>query len=128
MTALHAWPDDESADPIALGGRQQRKNRRVHNPKLAIGFRGKLFETVNWSLGGCLIEGYDGALVPGDAFDIEYIGPAGRSPWPVLVQARVVRVGGESGMQMAAQFLALSIPAFDILEGVLLRRAEYRVA
>jgi hypothetical protein len=39
-----------------------------------------------------------------------------------MITARVIRTGGTSGMELAAQFLAISAPAFDILEGILLRR------
>lgn len=48
--------------------------------------------------------------------------------WPVLITARVVRTGGETGMDLAAQFLTISAPAFDILEGILLRRPQFQSA
>ncbi|MDA0997169.1 MAG: hypothetical protein O2944_03055 [Proteobacteria bacterium] len=128
MSVLHAWPDDESKDPRRFVDSGNRKGRRVSGPKLAVALRGKLYESVNWSLAGILIEGYDGALVEGDSFEIDGVGPAGRSPWPALISARVVRLGGKSGTQMAAQFLTLSVPAYDILEGILLRRSEFRIS
>jgi len=128
MSALHAWPDDASADHGAAVGYRQRKDRRINNPTLAIQIRGKLYQTLNWSLGGMLIGGYEGALVAGATFDIDALGPAGKRLWPVMVRGRVVRTGGETGMEMAAQFLTISAPAFEILEGVLLRRPKFRGA
>ena len=73
-----------------------------------------------------LVGDYDGVLVPGDMFEIDSIGRAGKKMWPVMVTARVVRTGGASGMELAAQFITISAPAFDILEGILLRKPAYR--
>lgn len=126
MSALQLWPDQETADIGAKAGYRNRHASRVNNPTLALGIRGKLFQTLNWSLGGVLIGDYDGVLVPGDTFEFDRIGRAGKTMWPVLIQARVVRSGGASGMEMAAQFLTISAPAFDILEGILLRKPKFQ--
>ncbi len=128
MSALQIWPDQESSDFGIKAGYHRRSATRFNNPKLCVGIRGKLYQTINWSLGGLLIGDYDGVLVSGDVFELDSIGRAGSKMWPVLVTARVVRTGGESGMELAAQFLTISAPAFDILEGILLRRAAYRAA
>ncbi|MBO6948301.1 MAG: hypothetical protein JJ855_10025 [Rhodospirillales bacterium] len=128
MSALQIWPDQESSDIGVRAGYHKRIATRVNNPKLGIGIRGKLYQTVNWSLGGLLVGDYDGVLVPGDMFEIDSIGRAGKKMWPVMVTARVVRTGGTSGMELAAQFLTISAPAFDILEGILLRKPAYRAA
>lgn len=124
MSALQAWPDHESADVSAKSGYHNRRNVRVNNPTLALKIRGKLYQTINWSLSGLLIGDYDGALTVGEVFEIDTIGRAGKNMWPVMIQARVVRTGGQSGMELAAQFLKISAPAFDILEGILLRRPK----
>ncbi len=119
MSALHAWPDDTDPHALSRSPYQRRKSPRAHNPKLAITVRGRLFETVNWSLSGILIEAYDGALAPGEEFEIEQAGPAGQRMWPVMIRARVVRL---DGTRMAARFLTFSVAAYDILEGMMLRR------
>lgn len=128
MSALQAWPDEDSAEVGSSLGYVRRKVRRVNNPKLCVYLRGKPYQTLNWSLGGMLIGGYEGALAPGDVFEVDGVGLAGGRNWPVLIRARVIRIGGETGMEMAAQFLTLSAPAFDILEGVLLRRPAFPAA
>jgi len=125
MSALQIWPDQETSDFGAQAGYRKRTASRVNNPKLCVAVRGKLYQTINWSLGGLLIGDYDGVLVAGDVFEIDSLGRAGKKAWPVLLTARVVRTGGETGMDLAAQFLTISAPAFDILEGILLRRSQY---
>ncbi|MEX0693368.1 MAG: hypothetical protein WD075_02890 [Rhodospirillales bacterium] len=126
MSALQLWPDNKTTDIGAKAGYRNRVASRVNNPTLALGIRGKLYQSLNWSLGGVLIGDYDGALVSGDRFEFDRIGRADKTMWPVLIEARVVRSGGASGMEMAAQFLTISAPAFDILEGILLRRPKYK--
>ncbi len=128
MSAMHAWPDEDSAEVGKALGYVQRKTHRVNNPTLCVQLRGKPYQTLNWSLDGFLIGGYNGALAPGDLFEIDMIGLAGRQSWPVMIEGRVIRTGGKTGMEMAAQFVTLSAPAYDFLEGVLLRRPEYRAA
>ncbi len=126
MSALQIWPDRESSDVGIQAGYRRRTTTRANNPKLCVGIRGKLYQTINWSLSGLLVGDYDGVLVPGDDFEIDSIGRAGKKMWPVMLNARVVRTGGESGMDLAAQFITISAPAFDILEGILLRKPAYR--
>ncbi len=128
MSALQIWPDQETSDIGAQAGYRKRTASRVNNPKLCVNIRGKLYQTINWSLGGLLIGDYDGVLVHGDTFEIDGLGRAGKQNWPVLITARVVRTGGETGMDLAAQFITISSPAFDILEGILLRRPQYQTA
>jgi hypothetical protein len=128
MSALQVWPDHETSDIGARAGYRKRTSTRVNNPKLCVGIRGKLYQTLNWSLSGLLLGDYDGVLVHGDVFEIDSIGRAGKKIWPVLITARVVRTGGETGMDLAAQFITISSPAFDILEGILLRRPQYQSA
>lgn len=125
MSALQMWPDQETAEQGLKLGYRTRSSTRLNNPTLCAQVRGRHYETLNWSLGGILLGGYNGVLSEGEQFDIDSIGLAGKRLWPVLVNARVVRVGGENGMELAAQFLTISAPAYDILEGIMLRRPNY---
>lgn len=76
-----------------------------------------------------LITGYDGTLSLGDNIEIDAIGREGKTLWPVLIQGRVVRISDSSdGIEMAIQLKTVSTPAFDILEGILLRRPQFRPA
>lgn len=125
MSALQMWPDQETSEEGQRLGYRTRSSTRLNNPTLCVQVRGRHYETLNWSLGGILLGGYNGVLSEGEQFDIDNIGLAGKRLWPVLINARVVRIGGENGMELAAQFLTISAPAFDILEGIMLRRPNY---
>lgn len=125
MSALQMWPDQETAEQGERLGYRTRSSTRLNNPTLCVQVRGRHYESLNWSLGGILLGGYNGVLSEGEQFDIDNIGLAGKRLWPVLVNARVIRIGGKNGMELAAQFLTISAPAFDILEGIMLRRPNY---
>ena len=125
MSAFQMWPDQETSEQGQRLGYRTRSSTRLSNPTLCVQMRGRHYETLNWSLGGILLGGYNGVLSEGEQFDIDSIGLAGRRLWPVLINARVVRIGGDNGMELAAQFLTISSPAFDILEGIMLRRPDY---
>ena len=126
MSPIHAWPDDRTAAHGARHGYIQRRNRRVKAPSLVVSLRGKRYAVENWSLGGLLIVGYEGGLMASDLFEIDTISFSHKRTWPVMIQARVVRVDRSAGGHLAAQFTALNTLAFDVLEGVLLRREAYR--
>ena len=128
MSALHAWRDDDSAAVGVKLGCRLPSPSRINTPNLAVTFHGNSYQTLNWSLSGMLICGYGGILAPGDTFEIDAFGMSGRTAWPVLICARVIRVGGVDGMEMAAQFVTLNAPAYDILEGIAMRRPGFRGA
>ena len=128
MSALQIWPDSETEEIGSASGYNNRHNTRNNSPILAAQIRGRTYQTLNWSLSGLLVGDYDCVLSVGDTFEIDQIGRAGKTSWPVMIQARVLRTGGQSGMELAAQFLTISAPAFDILEGILLRRPNFRSA
>lgn len=128
MSALQIWPDSETEEIGRASGYNNRHNTRNNNPILATQIRGRTYQSLNWSLSGLLIGDYDGVLSVGYTFEIDQIGRAGKTSWPVMIQARVVRTGGKSGMELAAQFITISAPAFDILEGILLRRPSFHGA
>ena len=123
MSAIHAWPDEHSADHGLRHGYVRRKTHRVSLPALVVSIRGRRYAVDNWSLSGLLIASYDSSLQSGDLFEIDTISFFHKRTWPVMIQARVVRRDNDA---MAAQFTALNTLAFDVLEGVLLRREAYR--
>ena len=100
-----------------------RRDRRVRVPSISLRIAGNRYATRDWSLGGFLIEGYEGTLTPGDRFELDGIGPGAAGPlYPLAVPAQVVRVEGE---RLAARFEVLPPTAFDILEGMMMRRSRY---
>ena len=47
MSALQIWPDQQTSDVGTQAGYRNRTATRVNNPKLCIGIRGRLYQTIN---------------------------------------------------------------------------------
>ncbi len=120
MSALHAWPDQETAAFGEKLGFTRRKHARRDAPHLALAIGNGVYSAKNWSLGGALIEAYDGVLQVGDTFEITSMMLHERR-WPVMIQSRVVRLGDYNN-DLAVQFTVLDRLAFDMMEAALLRR------
>ena len=109
MSALHLWPDQETSEQGQRLGYRTRSSTRLNNPTLCVQIRGRHYESLNWSLGGILLGGYNGVLSEGEQFDIDSIGLAGKRLWPVLINARVVRIGGEIADKFLGDLLFIYI-------------------
>ncbi|MEO5335937.1 MAG: PilZ domain-containing protein [Magnetospirillum sp. WYHS-4] len=99
----------------------RRKDMRIPTPELALLVDGRIWRTLDWSLGGFLLRHYRGHLKAGDRFEVRGIGGIGGALAPVFLRARVVRV--ERGGRLAAQFLGLSEAGFETLESLMIHRA-----
>lgn len=100
-----------------------RRDRRVTVPVISLRIAGQRYTTRDWSLGGFLIDGYAGTLNTGERFEVEGIGPGAEGTvYPLTVPSEVVRVEGD---KLAARFEVLPPSAFDILEGLMMRRRRY---
>lgn len=97
----------------------RRKDMRVPLPVVALLMEGRVYRTVDWSLGGFLITGYKGPLKAGSAVAVRGIGLKASELVPVHIRARVVRL--DRGGRLAGQFLGLSEAAFEALQGLMLR-------
>ena len=93
------------------------KERRQHDRAAAhatvIVIDGKSFLTKDLSVGGALLDDYDGPLSPGALFTVTGIGLK-NDITPVNVRARVNRMEG-AARRLALTFLDLDAKAFDIL-------------
>lgn len=104
---------------------QTTKERRLHDrvgaPTLMLQFDGTLYAASNWSLGGALIDGYDGGLRPGALLTIDALGSDEQALHETRIPARVVRVspsagGGRISMSISISFLALDDSAYGVLK------------
>ena len=93
----------------------RRRHERGTVPVLSVQFDGQVCETVNWSFGGFMTEGYHGRLTPGALFTIEAIGAAGGELTPVEIRARVVRVKPED-RQLVVSLLTVDDRAYEVLQ------------
>lgn len=111
--ALHEHTDYPTID--------SRRYERGGDPAISVTFAGRTYSAVDWSLGGLMIEGYDGKLTPGGLFTIEEIGPEGGRMAPVEVRARVVRVDPVT-RQLVVSFLDINDSAYRLLQGFMAQR------
>lgn len=99
----------------------RRRHERGTVPVLSIKFDGQTCDTVNWSFGGFMTDGYDGQLTPGALFTIEAIGAVGKRMVPVEIRARVVRVKSEN-RQLVVSLLSVDDSAYDVLQEFMTQR------
>lgn len=100
---------------------ENRKHERGGSPLISVAFEGATYSAVNWSLGGFLIEGYEGKLTSGALFNVTEIGVSGGKMNPVEVRARVVRVD-PAIRQLVVSFLDIDDKAFGLLQGYMAQR------
>jgi hypothetical protein len=97
-----------------------RQDRRYPVPPIVVAIDGVEYSTVNWSLGGFLITGFDRRISPGKPI----AGTLGTPEQPVMIEfsAKVVRVGEPVPGQLAVQFTDLGEHGLSVLERILTRR------
>jgi len=100
---------------------ERRVNKRADRLVSVVYFDGQQYPTRNLSVGGTLVEGYDGTLSAGSLLDVTGIGPAGDEQTTVLIRARINRVLPESD-EIALQFLSLDDSAYEILQRIMAAR------
>ena len=94
----------------------QRKDRRLELA-LRVEIEGKVYKTVDWSLGGFMVEGYEGKLEGGWEVRVESIGLEQGDLVRLGAPAHVVRVDKKK-KKLAIAYNGLSSRTYDILEGL----------
>lgn len=97
----------------------RRKDKRPGNRVITLELEGQFYSTLDWSLGGFMIEGYEGSLEPGKLSPVNIILEDGGDTIERTVTASVISIvrSNLELKQLAAQFNDLSDEAFDLLEG-----------
>lgn len=115
--------------PSAL---EQRAHARVDAPFIVVRIDDETYWTVNWSMGGMLIEGYDGRLTAGALFSVDAIGSDEKTLHSVHIRARVVRCEMDKTQPnkrlLAITYLDLDDSAYTLLGDVLRARDTGRGA
>ena len=94
----------------------RRLLERQSDPAIKLKIAGKTYVCVNWSLGGFLIEGYEGGMTTGSLLSIEGMGAAtAKNMTKVAVSARVIRADSEAG-NLALNILDIDSPAYNLLQ------------
>lgn len=98
----------------SLRGKERRKDRRLPLPIFSVRVDGIVYHTMNWSLGGLLVEGYDGQRQSGEIIQIEIKAKDATADFRMKVNVQVIRViPGES---LAVQFEAMSPALYEFFE------------
>ena len=108
----------------------RRRDKRVETWPILIELEGKVYPTVDWSLGGFLIDGYDGKRRRGEEITVGILVKAGTEQLSHVARAEIVRRDVLAG-HLAANFIGLDNATVDTLEGWLtggLRRRMLRGA
>ncbi len=102
-----------------------RRDKRIDAISLEIELEEQFYTTVDWSLGGFPIEGYEGRRRPVDVVTIGITVKVGEETYKHVASAAVVRfVPGKK--QLAAHFLRLDAATVNTLEGHMTGRLRRR--
>jgi hypothetical protein len=95
-------------------GAERRRDRRLPLPLFTVRLDGQTYQTLNWSLGGLLIEGYSGERAGGETVQIDIKAKDNVADFRMRIAVKVIRaVPGES---IALQFEALSTEIYEFFE------------
>ncbi len=95
-------------------GAERRRDRRLPLPIFTVQLDGVTYQTMNWSLGGLLIQGYAGERKAGDTVQIDIKAKDNSADFRMKITVKVIRaVSGES---IALQFDALSPEIYEFFE------------
>jgi hypothetical protein len=95
-------------------GAERRRDRRLPLPIFTVRLDEVVYQTLNWSLGGLLIEGYSGTRAAGDTVQIEIKAKDNVADFRMKIAVKVIRaVPGES---IALQFEAMDTAIYEFFE------------
>ncbi|HET6160764.1 MAG TPA: PilZ domain-containing protein [Dongiaceae bacterium] len=95
-------------------GAERRRDRRLPLPLFTVRLDGATYQTLNWSLGGLLIEGYTGERAAGDAVQVDIKAKDNTADFRMRIAVKVIRV--VPGESIALQFETLSPAIYEFFE------------
>ena len=109
-----------------VGSREHRRDKRLPLPIFTIHLDGLVCETLNWSLGGLLISGYEGTHGAGDQVNVAIKIKEATGDFALKLNARVVRVD-EKNKTIALRFEEMSPVIYDFFERSFAQRFRSRL-
>jgi hypothetical protein len=95
-------------------GAERRRDRRLPLPIFTVRLDGVSYQTMNWSLGGLLIEGYAGERAAGESMQIDIKAKDNSAEFRMRIAVKVIRV--VAGESIALQFDAMSPEIYEFFE------------
>lgn len=108
--------DVTAEDANTANASNRRRHGRVTRVALAVRFDGQVYVTTNWSMGGFLIDDYDGRLTTGALVTVKGLGRDEAHLSHVNLPARVVRTGEKV---IAVSYLGLDATAYGFLQAAM---------
>jgi hypothetical protein len=102
-----------------------RRDKRIDAISIDIELEEKFFTTLDWSLGGFLIDMYEGRRRPGDEVTVGIYVKVGDKTYEHTARAGVVRYVPDR-KQLACRFLGLDAASISTLEGHMTGRLKRR--
>ena len=96
-------------------GPEHRRDKRMPLPVFTVKVGGQVCDTLNWSLGGLLIENYDGQLLVEMPVVIDIKIKDEHAEFAMKIQAKVVRNDREN-RRLAVKYDELSPTIYDFFE------------
>jgi hypothetical protein len=98
----------------SVRGAERRRDRRLPLPIFTVRLDDVNYQTMNWSLGGLLIEGYAGQRAAGDAVQILIKAKDANADFRMKIAVNVIRVVPNESI--ALQFEAMSTEIYEFFE------------
>jgi hypothetical protein len=92
---------------------ERRKYNRANRLKMMAKLNGQTYLTEDWSMGGFLVENYEGRLATGALITVECLGHSKTKLHTVDLPARVVRLNENT---LAVSYLSLNAKAYEFLQ------------
>jgi hypothetical protein len=94
--------------------KERRRHKRAETPVLSLTIDGREYPATNLSMGGSMIEEYDGPLLAGSLLTITGIFDVDGNKTAVEIRSRVNRTESDA-KRMAVTFLELAPVAYEIV-------------
>ncbi|PCI38267.1 MAG: hypothetical protein COB46_11780 [Rhodospirillaceae bacterium] len=103
---------------------ERRKFKRAKRLNLVAQLAGKTYKADDWSMGGFLLESYDGSLTTGSLITVEGLGRSPKSVLSVNLPSRVERLGERC---IAIKYLSLDSGAYEFLQQAMSDSGDMRI-
>ena len=95
---------------------ERRRDKRLAKHVLTLELDGQFYSTMDWSLGGFCVDGYQGSLQPGNLVPVTIVLETGYQTYEQTARASIIR-NDDASQTLAAKFSQLGSDAFDLLDG-----------
>ena len=101
---------------VQTGRAERRRHKRFGKHVITLELDGQFYSTMDWSLGGFSVDGYQGSLQPGNLVPVTIVLETGHQTYEQKVRACIVR-NDDNGQKLAAKFNELGSETIDLLDG-----------